>query len=689
MAQAKDRALMDFLAIDIDTVITRKGFIDVTELHRRWDCKLTLLKNGRPFSLEHPAGTTEPVIGNVDRFTWIMMLVESALDAAMGNGQIQEIVTNFLTKVFEESPNGTEYLQCDVYQHLQGWRSSACVRGILNKARAVWSDLESRGEHWPGFIPSTENREILQMLLWLTTGHDPEFRTASSDVYCLSIVLQAIGIKLVPTTDSLYEAHESILYVIYDTRLASRQVRTNKSPRWGMRIPLRFMKECVSIWPDSQSANNDLRRIFEDGMDAVNEENFQPRFMLNSTPGQEKYILRGSGSYRKNRLESLENRVGFVFLPFDSYESAIKLGAVVRKWTKADQASFDSFLRRSPSTDSVSELGGQISEAALAQLQAFLLGFYYQLLLPLVDFSSLSRAEAYGSWAYRDVSFLERVLKFAKVSREGSGFINRLVMLCFIAYMFAGAGLEGIENAVVQSTGCVGVLAKLSLLTWACLGSVPTLQEAGQFHLLDIDTTFIPSTNSGLVIQGSKQRIDAMKIIQEYADGSQASTLAFESPYADFTAHIEPDWENDVQACLVVYRHKGRLVHRIQPSSLEQGLQILHDYSEFVENAPINPKRIAVGHLATLQVDSSHGGSIIQPSDKDAGLLICMWGLPLARTCILGMYSGYDSSRGRTGIGRFSFVQVSSPEALSKALQVGRNYVIAAERSPKDRSVLR
>ena len=40
----------------------------------------------------------------------------------------------------------------------------------------------------------------------------------------------------------------------------------------------------------------------------------------------------------------------------------------------------------------------------------------------------------------------------------------------------------------------------------------------------------------------------------------------------DFTSHIEPDWENDVQQCQVVFRYQGRLVSRVAPSTLEKVL---------------------------------------------------------------------------------------------------------------------
>ncbi|CAN9183208.1 unnamed protein product [Alternaria alternata] len=40
----------------------------------------------------------------------------------------------------------------------------------------------------------------------------------------------------------------------------------------------------------------------------------------------------------------------------------------------------------------------------------------------------------------------------------------------------------------------------------------------------------------------------------------------------DFTLHVEPDWENDSQTCLVVYRHKGRVVARVDPRQIDLAL---------------------------------------------------------------------------------------------------------------------
>jgi hypothetical protein len=48
MAQIRDRGLIEFIGIDIDSVLTRRGIIKTTKLHLRWDKKLRLLRNNKP-----------------------------------------------------------------------------------------------------------------------------------------------------------------------------------------------------------------------------------------------------------------------------------------------------------------------------------------------------------------------------------------------------------------------------------------------------------------------------------------------------------------------------------------------------------------------------------------------------------------------------------------------------------------
>jgi hypothetical protein len=283
MAQTRDRNLVDFLQVDIDTVITRRGLIDVVELHKRWDRKLVLFRNGRPTVVEHPGGTRLPVVDNMDKFTWFMTLVLATLDAAIGPTNVQPLISDLLSRLFENSPDGMEYLRREARQHIQGWRSSACVRGILAKTELVWKELAQRGKHWPGWIPSTDFDEIMRLLLWLTTERSTRFTTASTDIFCIAIILRDIGIEqivAVNDTTSKGDTDESVICVALDTKWSSTASSRAKiaenmpTRRNGMIIPLNRMEECMSLWPTDREFAARLRTLFVDGMEAVRDDGF-------------------------------------------------------------------------------------------------------------------------------------------------------------------------------------------------------------------------------------------------------------------------------------------------------------------------------------------------------------------------------------------------------------------------------
>lgn len=238
MAQMKDRAPVDFLSLYIDAIMSRKGLLGISALHERWNKKLTLLQNLRPIWIEHPSGSATTVVNNLDRFTWFMLLVIGTLDAAITAQGLHIITSRFFAELFEESPAGVEYLHRELYQHIQGWRSSACVRGILQRARDVWEMLGELKKYLPNYSPAGDYQGVHRLLLWLAQGKGTSLSTASSDVFCITLVLREIGIEGLCCGGKSKELDESMLIVYFDDSLAIHQVSAKPPPRWGMRFRL-------------------------------------------------------------------------------------------------------------------------------------------------------------------------------------------------------------------------------------------------------------------------------------------------------------------------------------------------------------------------------------------------------------------------------------------------------------------
>jgi hypothetical protein len=116
--------------------------------------------------------------------------VTSTPDAAVTAQGLNVITSRSLTELFEESPVRVEYLQHELYQYIQGWLSLACVRGISYKARAVWGILGREKRHPLGYRPAGDYQEMHRLFLWLPKGKGKSFATASSDVFCVTLILQ-------------------------------------------------------------------------------------------------------------------------------------------------------------------------------------------------------------------------------------------------------------------------------------------------------------------------------------------------------------------------------------------------------------------------------------------------------------------------------------------------------------------
>jgi hypothetical protein len=739
MAQTRDRNLVDFLKVDIDTVIIRRGLIDVVELHKRWDRKLTLFQNGRPISVEHPAGSQVPVVDNMDKFTWFMTLVIATLDAAIGPSYVHQFVSSFLSRLFEDSPDGMEYLVRETPQHVQGWRSSACVRGIIAKAELLWKQLAQRGEHWPGWIPSADCGEVMRLLVWLTTEKSPLFTTASSDAFCLAIVLSEIGIKQITAVKTRtsncnlnIDADESVIRVALDTSwLPTRPTGTKiaediLAQRHGMTIPLNHMEECMSLWPTDRDFAARLRTLFVDGMETIREDGL----MINTPEGIQDwnfdYLVSKNKPLRRSatrRLDTLEYRVIDAFLPGVSDQASQHIQKLLSRWDSRMREDMESYLKKETETPRL-----HLQPSAHAELQAFLLGYYYALLRPLVDCTRLSVQEVYGAWGYTSDRFLIaiRQLKHQTTNRQSRGsqlshapdkepcqMFQRETILYLVAFLFAG--LESNSGAVTygatsnlaiaSATSTIGILSKISVIPRIMLGSRLERQHAGQLCLLDCDTSFIPCNTSGCVQDGLRSFLlvtDVDADTESNLNGEELLSRLHADNTADFTPHIEPDWDNDVQCSMMVYRHQGRIVYSMPFSSILAALTRDNDQHESMtalarsqrvqgherthclqEKADIwatwaNVKLPGIPPPNTSMVLTSpqdfHGSKILwnQACDGSAIVVASLIGMPNAVLCVLAMYSQ------RTEYLWFKDViaVVSHPDDFVKALEAEKQYFI-------------
>jgi hypothetical protein len=143
-------------------------------------------------------------------------------------------------------------------------------------------------------------------------------------------------------------------------------------------------------------------------------------------------------------------------------------------------------------------------------------------------------------------------------STKVNKFFSRHEITKLVAYLFGDASKEQLASI---SAGMVGVIGKLVVLHRSLLDDVDSADSITKYALLDINPTCIPSNAQGLVSCAKQsactpQTADVEDISAFYNINGKGT---------DFTSQIEPAWGYDPNVCLLVYRYKGRLVHKINP----------------------------------------------------------------------------------------------------------------------------
>ena len=123
--QVEDQEYLDFMNVDPEDLIQRKGLFESNFLHKRRDKRLTLLHNGR----KRPVGSGDAaIVKSMGTFSWFMTLCTSAIDAALGLSDTRRTMSSFLTALVKDQTDGTDYLQRELPQHIQGWMSTAIFK---------------------------------------------------------------------------------------------------------------------------------------------------------------------------------------------------------------------------------------------------------------------------------------------------------------------------------------------------------------------------------------------------------------------------------------------------------------------------------------------------------------------------------------------------------------------------------
>lgn len=276
--------------------------------------------------------------------------------------------------------------------------------------------------------------------------------------------------------------------------------------------------------------------------------------------------------------------------------------------------------------------------------QAFLMGYYYGVFLPLVDTSSLEVQSIDGAWGFlsTDLIFFMHIQFRSNFHRgasgnpaterggvsgyEGPGVIGRQDMLAVLSRLFLSYPIT--IPSLGSNTWCLGVVRKRALFIKSLVSSCNTPKEVAKYVLLDVDVGGIPTDSEGLVRPGIAETPDLNLVTEPVGKAVRLQGLS-----EDFTKHVEPDWDGNPETSLLCIRYKGRRLTTLNPTSADA--LFCAAYTEPVPTPQSQDVEKAVEYRLQDMLD---GKPIPISTDRTIPIIVQAQGRPCMRYTFAGLY---------------------------------------------------
>lgn len=583
-AASGDEDLLKILDQDELDILRRRGLIDIDRFNKIWGSTMALLgPSGVP--VIYKGEDAEKSLDRFGRFTAVMVCTVAALDAFALETVVKSVIKKALVELLHASEYGEDILASQCTDRINAWRSAARLRGLKARAEQIRLDLLRRDEIVDGLMPIGDSPLMVDFLVWLLTGSSDIYTTPSSDVAGVGKCLSELGIdilsvegmgtasldtpcKLVYSLGALYRMSEKSTFSHVMNKLARDPSTT---------VSLISPEESLTKFPVDIDTANRCRGAWTAGQGAAN---FVGHAIDVPPPRR---------SYYGQDLK-------FVF--FDKGSPPARAQSGIHTLASAHGFFINNELLRGleitfqhESLDTLKWLMGQTIESmrtenqvwnpkfkdickihAFTVFQAFFMGYYYAILLKLVDTSTLQVQTVDGSWGFRDAVFLTnmRTLYLSSVNAAipGVRILRREDLLSILATLLFSKAIIVTRTKRVEynrDSWCLGIIGKRALVVRSLLKPCRTIREVGSFILLDVDASGIPTDSNGVIRPGVEENWQRMFYFQTGEDDNRALKGIKGKDDEDVTFHIEADWEGNPETVLLAVRYCGRRITTINP----------------------------------------------------------------------------------------------------------------------------
>ncbi|RAR03454.1 hypothetical protein DDE82_005118 [Stemphylium lycopersici] len=522
-AGQNDSDLFDILGEDREEVLKRAGLVEVDEMEKTWP-DLNFVHRGVKLEGNIKRSTWPQAMGpdvtksrrkressdGVDSFTWVMVAIVSALDQCLPSNEIQELLIEVFVKILDRDDDITTALRIHIRKNIESWRSFGCARHIGLSIKTEMRKSLAETVHDPNYrrsIPQlndAEKQDTGAMLIWLLRGDAGEFSAMSAITFSIAEALRKAKLDLCTDGNPTRETQACVAYHPEGQLLGGPKRGKTVVPRglgfrpiqisWPRENPA-SMIEALGV---SRDLANQMHQAWSRGRDAAEE-----LTLIGGADGSYGYTNEVYYTLQVPSTASITRgyapHIGM--LADQGFPQGTELIYSALEWMlerePKDSARWlqnhteREYLLRAETVD---DSPRKEHASVFCKYQAFVFGFYYQLLQQILFFDLVhEKAFFQGIWGANSTTFLAMCTQLGRCLRSDEK-VSRAHILYMLAAMYNGR--RKVFNAQSSAPQLVGIIGPISVLVLPLVRTTDVPEEIWKIAIVDLPIADLTADNA-------------------------------------------------------------------------------------------------------------------------------------------------------------------------------------------------
>jgi len=512
-AGQNDNDLFDVLNEDREAILRRGGLVNAPEMEKRWPMMdfihqgikiqgkivQSLQTESAMHDVNHRKKKSNTGDG-VDSFTWVMVAITSALDECLPSSEIQELLIYVFAKVLDRDDDIARALRIHIKRNIESWRSFGCAREIAHSIKMEMRKSLSSGT--PGQLPAraipqlnlAEMADMKNMLIWLLNGDTTVFNAMSPITYSIAEALKKVNLDLCTDGNPSHERQACIAHHLEGQPLGMSSLSTKAVPRGLSSKPLQISwprenpESMIDALGVGRSLENLMNQSWQRGKIAAGAMELigQADGPYGATEEVHYNLHVSDNAHVRKRYDSHIGMLADQGLPADTENTYSALEWILQgeppessRWLHSHVA--QDYLLRVNNTDAEPE---ELYKPVYFKYQAFIFGFYYQLLEQVLSFRLIeTTAFFHGTWGANSTTFLAMCTQLGRCWRKDER-VSRAHVLYVLSAMYNGR--RKIFSATSKLPRLVGVLGPISVLALPLVRTTDNPKEISRIAIVDL-----------------------------------------------------------------------------------------------------------------------------------------------------------------------------------------------------------